>query len=253
MFGGFVRLPRGKHSSLVCERKYDIIFLQETHSTAEVEDIWKTQWRGKLHFAHGSKVMILVRRDLDLDLKPVKCDNEGRWIIMEGEVQGSLFSFVNIYAPNKIQEQCSFFDILNKDIEDCVVNSEGHRIILGGDLNVTFEPDLDCSGGKPFKKESVNHIQDLCLDIDLVDIWRIRNPESKRFTWRQRNPFIFRRLDYWLISDACQDDIERCCIIPSINSDHSEIYLHFNTIDKPKHGPSFWKFNASLTEDDDFI
>ena len=83
-----------------------------------------------------------------------------------------------------------FFDNLNKDIEDCVVNAEEHRVILGGDLTVTFEPDLDCSGGKPFKKESVNHIQDLCLDFDLVDIWRIRNPKSKPFTWRQRNPFI---------------------------------------------------------------
>ena len=27
------------------------------------------------------------------------------------------------------------------------------------------------------KKESVKQIQDLCLDFDLVDIWRIRNPE----------------------------------------------------------------------------
>ena len=122
--------------------------------------------------------MILVRSDLDLELKSVKCDDEGRWIIMEAEVQGSLFVFVNIYAPNKIQEQCSFFDNLNKDIEYCVANTEEHRKILGGDLNVTFEPDLDCSGGKPFKKDSVKHIQDLCLDFDLVDIWRIRNPES---------------------------------------------------------------------------
>ena len=30
------------------ERRYDIIFLQETYSTADVEDIWRTQWRGKL-------------------------------------------------------------------------------------------------------------------------------------------------------------------------------------------------------------
>ena len=68
----------------------------------------------------------------------------------------------------------------------------------------------------------------------------------KRFTWRQRSPFIQRRLDYWLISDVCQDDIEKSDIIPSINSDHSAIFLHLNSIDKPKHGPSFWKFNASL-------
>ena len=113
--------------------------------------------------------------------------------------------------------------------------------------------DLDCSGGKPFKKESVKKIQDLCLDFDLVDIWRIRNPECKRFTWRQKNPFIQRRLDYWLINDSSQDDIEKSDIIPWINSDHSAIFLHLNSLDKPEYGPSFWKFNASLIDDDDFV
>ena len=216
----------------------------------------RTQWRGKLFFAHGSNhscgVMILVRSDLDFNPRSISCDDEGRSIIIEAEVQGSPFLFVNIYAPNKVQDQCRFFDKLNKNIEDRVVNEE-LRIIIGGDFNVTLDSDLDCSGGRPFRKDSVKHIQDLCLDFDLVDIWRIRNPDSKLFTWRQRNPFIQRRLDYWLISDVCQDDIEMSDIIPLINSDHSAIFLHFNSIDKPKHGPSFWKFNASLVNDDDFV
>ena len=196
--------------------------------------------------------MILVRSDLDFSLKSINLDSEGRSIIMEAEVQGSLFLFVNIYAPNRVQDQCHFFENLNKNIEDFVVNKE-HRIIVGGDFNVTLDSDLDCSGGKPFKKESVKQIQDLCLDFDLVDIWRIRNPESKRFTWRQKNPFIQRRLDYWLINDTSQDDIEKSDIIPSINSDHSAIFLQLNSLDKPEYGPSFWKFNASLTDDDDFV
>ena len=96
------------------------------------------------------------------------------------------------------------------------------------------------------KMQKFRRSSTLSLDFDLVDIWRVRNPESKRFTWRQKNPFIQRRLDYWLIRDACQDDIEKSDIIPSINSDHSAIFLHFNCLDKQKHGPSFWKFNASL-------
>ena len=196
--------------------------------------------------------MILVRSDLDFSVKSVNLDTEGRSIIMEAEVQGSLFLFVNIYAPNKVQDQCRFFENLNKNIEDFAVNKE-HRIIVGGDLNVTLDSDLDCSGGKPFKKESVKQIQDLCLDFDLVDIWRIRNLECKRFTWRQKSPFIQRRLDYWLINDSSQDDIEKSDIIPSINSDHSAILLHFNSLDKPEYGPSFWKFNASLIDDDDFV
>ena len=130
------------------ERKYDIIFLQETYSTLDVENIhpisniWKTQWQGKLQFAHGSNhscgVMILLRSDLDISIKSVNLDSEGRSIIMEADVQGSLFLFVNIYAPNKVQDQCQLFDNLNKKIEDFVVNKE-HRIILGGDFNVTFD------------------------------------------------------------------------------------------------------------------
>ena len=129
-----------------------------------MENIWKTQWQGKLQFAHGSNhscgVMILVRSDLDFSIESVNLDSEGCSIIMEADIQGSLFLFVNIYAPNKVQDQCQFFASLNKKIEDFVVNKE-HRIILGGDFNVTFDSDLDCSGGKPCKKDSVKQIQHL--------------------------------------------------------------------------------------------
>ena len=80
------------------ERRYDITFLQETYSTADVEDFWRTQWRGKLFFAHGSNhscgVMILVRSDLDFNPRTISCDDEGRSIIVEAEVQGSPFLFV---------------------------------------------------------------------------------------------------------------------------------------------------------------
>ena len=50
--------------------------------------------------------MILVRSDLDFSIKSVNLDSEGRSIIMAADVKGSLFLFVNIYAPNKVQGQC---------------------------------------------------------------------------------------------------------------------------------------------------
>ena len=54
------------------EQKSDVIFLQETYSTAEVEDIWRTQLQGRLFFSHGTchscGVMVLVRGDLDFNL-----------------------------------------------------------------------------------------------------------------------------------------------------------------------------------------
>ena len=53
------------------------------------------------------------------------------------------------------------------------------KIILGEDFSVTLDSDLDCSGGRPFKKDSVKNVQNLCFDFDFVDIWWIRNPERR--------------------------------------------------------------------------
>ena len=50
---------------------------------------------------------------------------------------------------------------------------------------------------------------------DLCDIYRIRNPETKRFTWRRKTPFKQRRLDYFLISDCLQEAVQTIEIIPS--------------------------------------
>ena len=97
------------------QRRYDIVFLQETYSTPDVEDTWRTQWQGKFYFSHGSNhsrgVLILARSDLDLRVKSIKSDDDGRFIIMEAEIQDSSFLLVNVYAPNKTPDQCSFFMI----------------------------------------------------------------------------------------------------------------------------------------------
>ena len=69
------------------------------------------------------------------------------------------------------------------------------------------------------------------------------------FTWRQKSPIIQRWLDFWLISDALQEDVEAADIIPSPKSDHSAITLSFNGVDDSKRGPSFWKFNSTYVKE----
>lgn len=63
--------------------KANIIFLQETYSTPEVENVWKYQWRGELFFGHGSEhsrgVLTLVKEGLDCKLKVWKQDD---WVII---------------------------------------------------------------------------------------------------------------------------------------------------------------------------
>ena len=209
-----------------------------------------------MFFAHGSNhscgVMTLIRNDLDFEDESCLCDTVGRFIILNATVQGVKYTFANIYAPNKVRDQCTYFKEL-QDSLDGIISSPDQKVVIGGDFNVTFDSSLDCLGGSPTQKESVKVLEEICLDMDLVDIWRIRNPDKRLFTWRQTKPLIQRRLDFWLISDICQDEVEQVKIIPSIKSDHSAITLLFNGIEEQRHGPSHWKFNSNLTKDEEYI
>ena len=42
--------------------------------------------------------------------------------------------------------------------------------------------DLDSSGGSPKEKGSAKILDNIRLNYDLIDIWRIRDPDSKLFT-----------------------------------------------------------------------
>ena len=55
---------------------------------------------------------------------------------------------------------------------------------------------------------------------DLCEIFKVCNPEMKRYTWLRKTPIKQRRLDYSLISDQLQDQRDQVDIIPSIQSDH---------------------------------
>lgn len=238
------------------KQKADIVLLQETYSSPDIENEWKYQWRGDMFFAHGSNkskgVLVLIKNDLDFEAKKVISDENGRFIIMEAEIQKQQFTLINIYAPNDKKEQTIFFENIAVLLDSPNFNPESN-IIIGGDLNIIFDTDLDSSGGKPTIKDCVKIIKDLELKHDLIDIWRIRNPETKRFTWRQKTPLIQRRLDFWLVNDALQDDIIKTDIIPSIKTDHSAISLEFKSTENYKTGPSHWKFNSSFVNDVDYI
>ena len=235
----------------------DIYFLQETYSTEEIENQWKKQWLGDIYFAHGSNhsrgVAILIRKYFDFKLKSFRSDEEGRYLILEAIIQDVPFLLVNIYAPNTTTKQSLFFKTLSELICDEGYNESDYKTLLGGDLNVAMDPDLDCSGGNPLVQDSVKCVEDVMTNNNLVDIWRIRNPNSKKFSWRQKSPIVQRHLDYWFISDLLQDDVAKVDIVTAIKTDHHAITLEIDSVDDQKRGPSFWKLNNSLLDDVLFV
>ena len=203
---------------------------------------------------HSKGTLVLIKQGLDFEQKSVLCDPNGRFIILEAVVQDTPVLFVNIYAPNKIHEQEAFFKKIESQLDRFDFDPKCKIIIAGGDFNIFFDDSLDCLGGNPkIKQKSVDIVKDIMLANELTDVWRMRHPGKKRFTWRQPNSTIQRRLDFWLISNSCQEDIFSTDIIPAIKTDHSAITLIFKQVADHKPGPSYWKFNSSLVDDSKYI
>ena len=112
---------------------------------------------------------------------------------------------INVYAPNKNTELTHFFTNLLTLLRNESFDSE-ENIILGGDLNCPLDPAIDKKGGilTP-RKAVISCIGCLQNELDFIDIWRIKNPGVKSFTWSQQRQKIFCRLDYWLISNNLHD------------------------------------------------
>ena len=69
----------------------------------------------------------------------------------------------------------------------------------GGDVNLYFDIALERDGGNPkLKIKSLSKLLAMMQESYLCDIYRIRNPDEKHFTWGCKNPFLQRRFDYFL-------------------------------------------------------
>ena len=74
-------------------------------------------------------------------------------------------------------------------------------IVLGGDFNLVLNLEKDKKGGlAKTHTKAATVINDHATKFDLVDAWRVSNPDILRYTWRRRKPEIHCRLDFFLVS-----------------------------------------------------
>ena len=131
---------------------------------------------------------------------------------------------MNVYGPNNDNQAVQFYDHLI-DVSSKEGLAYEDKIIIGGDFNCPINPLLDKKGGiLVLRKKVVERIEEIQTAFNLHDVWRVKNPQAKSFTWSQKSPFIFCRLDYWLISNSLQDLIKDVNVIAAIGSDHTAIF-----------------------------
>ena len=236
--------------------KNGFVFLQETHSVKSLEKDWKSQWGGDIFFSHGKSnstgCAIAFSDNFPGKIINQSQDNCGRLLILEISFHDKNFLLINLYNANAEVDQLNVLDMLSSKLDSLDVDPSC-EIIFGGDLNLIFDSSLDSSGGNPIlKKRSLAKLMKIMQKLDVNDIFRVRYPLLKRFTFHRKNPMIQRRLDYLFPSNSLQEYIGDVKIISSFMSDHSPVFFSINFFQDSVRGRYGWKFNNSLLQDVDF-
>ena len=132
------------------------VCLPETHSTETDVLLWKYQWHGNMIFSHGSSnqkgVLVAFRYGLEYKmLSPEVVNDEGIFIILHIEIDGSPYDLLNYYAPNIELNQVKKLQQLKSNLQNMSIN-EKTQFISTGNWNLIFYRSLDALGGSPTLK-----------------------------------------------------------------------------------------------------
>ena len=234
-----------------------IVLLQESHSSAKDAKRWAKEWKGDLFQNHGSSnsrgTLIGFSEGFEKKLLKYIDDKNGRIQLLAFEHKCKKYLIVNLYNNNIEKDQVQTLKKIDTFLQN-FQNLEEYSIVMGGDWNFIMDKELDAYGGNPkLKLNSIAEYTKLTKKFLLGDIYRIRNIDLKRFTFRQKTPCLARRLDRFIISNSLQTRVSLCEILPSLLSDHSPLVMTIKTTTGDfRKGANYWKFNKLLLRDPTF-
>ena len=232
------------------QKKFSIIFLQDTHFESKLEKQIRSEWGYEIFFSSYTSqargVAILFNNNFDFQVKKEVKDEQGNFLILTIKTMLKELTLVNLYGPNR--DNPEFYE----NVQDRILNLQTPNLIMGGDWNLVLNPDKDYKNylhiNNPRAQDKVN---ELMSELNLIDVWREINPETRRYTWHRNNPSQHSRLDFFLVSDSFISFIKDADIPIGYRTDHSMITLKLQISNETKFR-NFWKFNSSLLKDLDF-
>ena len=162
-----------------------ITFLQETFWDNDFIERYKHLWEGKIYYNNCPNknrrgVAILISKECPYKFTFNSCDTEGRILKINTHIDNEEYSFINVYAPNNVEERIQFCNNLK-----CYIDSK--NTILGGDFNEIFDPTTDHGvNTTTFSIRSSNTLLSIVFDFNLIHIWRHRNPDKREFILKLR-------------------------------------------------------------------
>ena len=165
-------------------------------------------------------VAILISDKIDFQIKAVKRDKEGHYMMIKGSIQEEDITIINIYAPNREALQ-----YVRQMLTSMKWESNSNTIIVG-DFNTPLTP-MDRSTKQKMNKETQT-LNDTMDQLDIIDIHRTLYPKTINFTFFASARGTFSRIDHILGHKSSLGKFKKIEIIPVIFSDHNAIRLDLN-------------------------
>ena len=249
------RLKRDSVINWIENKPEDIVVLQETHSTLDIESQWKRSWAGHIFFNHGTSnstgTCIMVKSGAS----HVKLGNHvivvpGRVHYLEFDIENVSYCLVNIYAPNS--DDLPMFENIFSEV---LGRPRNDFLIMTGDWNTVLDNNLDKLGGSSTHSNSKTQtfLNEIISSHGICDVFRVTRANENLYTHFNKKCKTATRLDFFLIDDTlvnfptCKTDIAH-----GFMSDHSYISLNIQGSSIVP-GRGYWKLNNSHLDDTEFI
>ncbi|CAC5395158.1 unnamed protein product [Mytilus coruscus] len=195
--------------SIVQDRKFGIVLLQETFWDDGFIQSIKHMYEGDIYYSNGTDgrqgVAVLASKYYKDKIKCIYKDDQGRFIHVTYHENDTLVNFVSLYAPNVVSDRGNFFDFVidyTKDLDN---------LIIGGDFNTSLSVlDRELNKTREYYKleRQINNLCEKAASGIVIDIAKLESLklELSNFEIEKCKGAVLRAKAIWAVeSDKIQN------------------------------------------------
>lgn len=187
-----------------------------------------------------NRVAILLKAHSPCKAVSTIAEVKGRLLALRLQWGNIFLTVASIYAKNEHQE--SFL----RSSLSAVMSSPDRAVLIGGDLNIVMNPDIDRSGQRSNQSGTLSADGRRWLaDCGMIDVWRHLHPQTRDYTYFSAAHKSYARLDHFLASSTLLPDIRSADIQARSLSDHALVLIMLSARPSRTSAPT-WRLRDSL-------
>ena len=230
-------------SQWMSDNQFTILNIQETHLMETKlknfdEKFDGTNIHNPSNSNHSRGVSTVIRKNALFDIESQHITQDGRVLLFNIKYNDFQLSIVNIYAPTENTKKKQFFSETIQFIRK--KSTQIDNMLVTGDFNISID-----RGNNADKEIFKNFL----VQLRLFDNYKHKNKQDLGITYFSSR--FQSRIDYILATKSLSDKITKNKIRVAPVPDHRALEVTIK-IATTTRGPSYWKLNADLLNNDNF-